>query len=99
MYLVGKSVNLNSSGNCLFTAQVEGKFPKYGNDDDAVDEIATWVAETFSSHLNKQETYRNSIPTLSVLTITSNVVYGKKTGAAVFMKTSCCFACASPAVT
>jgi formate C-acetyltransferase len=60
---------------------VEGKFPKYGNDDDAVDEIATWVAETFSSHLNKQETYRNSIPTLSVLTITSNVVYGKKTGA------------------
>jgi formate C-acetyltransferase len=64
---------------------VEGKFPKYGNDDDAVDEMATWVAETFSSHLNKQDTYRNSIPTLSVLTITSNVVYGKKTGATLLL--------------
>jgi hypothetical protein len=69
--------------------QVEGKFPKYGNDDDAVDDIATWVAETFSSHLNKQETYRNSIPTLSVLTITSNVVYGKKTGAVLLLLVSC----------
>jgi hypothetical protein len=72
--------------------QVEGKFPKYGNDDDAVDDIATWVAETFSSHLNKQETYRNSIPTLSVLTITSNVVYGKKTGAALLLLVSCLLA-------
>jgi formate C-acetyltransferase len=60
--------------------KVEGSFPKYGNDDDDVDEIATWVAETFSKHLQTQKTYRNSIPTLSVLTITSNVVYGKKTG-------------------
>lgn len=63
---------------CLL--QIEGNFPKYGNDDDAVDDIASWVVERFSSHLNKQSTYRNSIPTLSVLTITSNVVYGKKTG-------------------
>jgi formate C-acetyltransferase len=60
--------------------QVEGEFPKYGNDDDSVDELATWVAESFSRHLQNQKTYRNSIPTLSVLTITSNVVYGKKTG-------------------
>eukprot|EP00878_Enallax_costatus_P002152 GHUV01002321.1.p1 GENE.GHUV01002321.1~~GHUV01002321.1.p1 ORF type:complete len:484 (+),score=155.35 GHUV01002321.1:1511-2962(+) len=61
--------------------KIEGSFPKYGNDDDKVDEIATWVAETFSQQLQQQTTYRNSIPTLSVLTITSNVVYGKKTGA------------------
>jgi pyruvate-formate lyase len=61
--------------------QVEGTFPKYGNDDDSVDELATWVAERFSKHLQSQKTYRNSVPTLSVLTITSNVVYGKKTGA------------------
>jgi formate C-acetyltransferase len=60
--------------------QVEGSFPKYGNDDDQVDDIAAWVAETFSNHLQRQSTYRNSVPTLSVLTITSNVVYGKKTG-------------------
>ncbi|KAL6746427.1 pyruvate-formate lyase [Haematococcus lacustris] len=60
--------------------KVEGEFPKYGNDEDKADEIATWVATTFSEKLSKQHTYRNSIPTLSVLTITSNVVYGKKTG-------------------
>uniref|UniRef100_A0A383VBB5 formate C-acetyltransferase n=1 Tax=Tetradesmus obliquus TaxID=3088 RepID=A0A383VBB5_TETOB len=60
--------------------KVEGEFPKYGNDDDTVDALATWVAERFSSHLQSQKTYRNSVPTLSVLTITSNVVYGKKTG-------------------
>jgi pyruvate-formate lyase len=53
---------------------------RYGNDDDRADEIATWVASTFSSKLQKQHTYRGSVPTLSVLTITSNVVYGKKTG-------------------
>ncbi|KXZ55137.1 hypothetical protein GPECTOR_3g288 [Gonium pectorale] len=59
---------------------IDGSFPKYGNDDDRVDSIAEWVASTFSQKLSKQHTYRNSIPTLSVLTITSNVVYGKKTG-------------------
>ncbi len=52
--------------------QVEGDFPKYGNDNDDVDSIATWVADKFSSLLSMQTTYRNSIPTLSVLTITSN---------------------------
>lgn len=60
--------------------RVEGSFPKYGNDDDDVDGIAAWLANTFSDKLSRQHTYRNSVPTLSVLTITSNVVYGKKTG-------------------
>mmetsp|Transcript_22230 Transcript_22230/g.48550 ORF Transcript_22230/g.48550 Transcript_22230/m.48550 type:complete len:815 (-) Transcript_22230:972-3416(-) len=59
---------------------IEGEFPKYGNDDNRVDDMALWVASTFSNKLSKQKTYRNSIPTLSLLTITSNVVYGKKTG-------------------
>jgi formate C-acetyltransferase len=54
--------------------KVEGEFPKYGNDDDRADEIGEWVASTFSSKLSKQTTYRGSLPTLSVLTITSNVV-------------------------
>jgi formate C-acetyltransferase len=60
--------------------KTEGEFPKYGNDDERVDEIAEWIVATFHNKLAKQQTYRNSIPTLSVLTITSNVVYGKKTG-------------------
>ena len=56
--------------------QTEGDFPKYGNDDDRVDAIASWLAQQFSNKLSQQTTYRNSVPTLSVLTITSNVVYG-----------------------
>ncbi len=60
---------------------VEGEFPKYGNDDDRADDIAKWITEFFYSELCKTKTYRDARHTLSVLTITSNVVYGKKTGA------------------
>ena len=60
--------------------EVEGDFPKYGNNDDRVDEIAANIVESFMSKIRKHHTYRRSIPTMSILTITSNVVYGKKTG-------------------
>ena len=59
---------------------VEGDYPKYGNDDDQVDHIAVDIVKLFMSKLKKQRTYRNSTTTLSILTITSNVVYGKNTG-------------------
>lgn len=59
---------------------VEGEFPKYGNDDDRVDSIAVDIVERFMDKIRKQHTYRDSVPTMSILTITSNVVYGKKTG-------------------
>ena len=60
--------------------EVEGDFPKYGNDDDRVDQIAVSIVKTFMDKIRKHHTYRDSIPTMSILTITSNVVYGKKTG-------------------
>lgn len=59
---------------------VEGDYPKYGNDDDRVDDIAVWLVENMMNKIRKNKTYRNAYHTQSVLTITSNVVYGKKTG-------------------
>ena len=61
--------------------QIEGDFPKYGNDDPRADEIAVWLLKTFMTKIKKHHTYRHSEPTTSILTITSNVVYGKATGA------------------
>ena len=58
----------------------EGDFPRYGNDDDRADEIAVWLLRTFMDKLKYCHTYRDSEPTTSILTITSNVVYGKATG-------------------
>ena len=59
--------------------ETEGDFPRYGNDDDRADEIAVWLLKTFMAKIKKCHTYRNSVPTTSILTITSNVVYGKAT--------------------
>lgn len=66
---------------CAVDFQIEGDFPKYGNDDPRADEFAVWLLKTFMEKIKKNKTYRNSEPTTSVLTITSNVVYGKATGA------------------
>lgn len=61
--------------------ETEGEFPKYGNDDDRADEIAVWLLKSFLEKIKRRHTYRNSEATTSILTITSNVVYGKATGA------------------
>jgi formate C-acetyltransferase len=71
---------IRNENNIVVDYEVEGDYPKYGNNDDRVDSIATYIVKTFMDKLRKQRTYRSSIPTLSVLTITSNVVYGEKTG-------------------
>ncbi len=60
--------------------KIEGEYPQYGNNDDRVDEIAVWLVKTFMNKIKSHFTYRGSVPTMSVLTITSNVVYGKNTG-------------------
>ena len=60
--------------------RIEGEFPKYGNNDDRADELAVWLLKSFMKKVKSHYTYRESVPTTSILTITSNVVYGKKTG-------------------
>ena len=66
--------------NVAVDYEIEGDFPKYGNNDDRVDQIAVTVVRKFMDCVRKHHTYRDSVPTMSILTITSNVVYGKKTG-------------------
>ena len=72
-------VNRDETGLAI-DYEVEGDFPKFGNDDDRVDQIAVAIVKNFMNKLRKHQTYRNSTHTLSILTITSNVVYGKATG-------------------
>ncbi len=69
----------DENGICV-DFEIEGDFPKYGNNDDRVDSLAVEVVHSFMDKIRKHRTYRDSIPTMSILTITSNVVYGKKTG-------------------
>ena len=76
-----KVKTIRNEAGIVVDYEVEGDFPKYGNDDDRVDNIAYEVVHRFMEHVRKIHTYRDSIPTTSILTITSNVVYGKATGA------------------
>ncbi len=71
---------IRNEANIAVDYEVEGDFPKYGNDDDRVDSIAYDIVHRFMDHVRKNHTYRGGIPTTSILTITSNVVYGKNTG-------------------
>ncbi|RCX18736.1 formate C-acetyltransferase [Anaerobacterium chartisolvens] len=71
---------IRNSEGLVVDFKVEGDYPKYGNNDEAVDSIATMLVKVFMDKLRKQRTYRGAMPTLSILTITSNVVYGEKTG-------------------
>ena len=75
-----KVTPVKNSEGIITDFDVEGDFPKFGNNDDRVDSIAAELTEDFIKDLKKHETYRNAVHTLSILTITSNVVYGKKTG-------------------
>ncbi|MGN0075684.1 MAG: formate C-acetyltransferase [Parafannyhessea sp.] len=76
-----KVKTVRDESGCVVDYKVEGDFPRYGNDDDRADDIAVWLLKTFMTKIRKHHTYRNSEPTTSILTITSNVVYGKATGA------------------
>ena len=72
---------IRDEGGFAVDYKAEGDFPRYGNDDDRADDIAVWLLRTFLDMIKKRHTYRDSEPTTSILTITSNVVYGKATGA------------------
>ena len=75
-----KVKTIRNENGLVIDYEVEGDYPKYGNNDDRADEIAIWLVETFMTKIKKHYTYRDSEPTMSILTITSNVVYGSKTG-------------------
>ena len=75
-----KVKTIRNEAGLVVDYEIEGDFPKYGNDDDRVDTIAKEIQKEFMERLRHQKTYRNAIPTMSILTITSNVVYGKATG-------------------
>ena len=76
-----KDKTIRNEAGIVVDYETTGDFPRYGNDDDRADEIAVWLLKTFLSKIKKHHTYRDSEPTTSILTITSNVVYGKATGA------------------
>ena len=76
-----KVTAIRDESGMVYDYKTEGEFPKYGNDDDRADEIGVWLLKTFLEMIKKRHTYRNSEATTSILTITSNVVYGKATGA------------------
>ena len=71
---------VRSEEGIIVDFKIEGDYPKYGNNDDRADELAVWLVKTFMTKIKSHATYRGSVPTMSVLTITSNVVYGKNTG-------------------
>ncbi len=75
-----KVKTIRDENGLVIDYEVEGEYPKYGNNDDRADKIAVELVHKFMNMIRKHHTYRNSIPTMSILTITSNVVYGKKTG-------------------
>ncbi len=75
-----KVTPIRNENGLIVDFHTEGDFPKFGNNDDRVDDLARLVVDSFMNRLKRRRTYRNSIPTMSILTITSNVVYGKKTG-------------------
>ena len=71
---------IRSEDGIVTDSRIEGDFPKYGNNDDRVDSLAVDLVKRFMNKIRTHFTYRESVPTMSILTITSNVVYGKKTG-------------------